>query len=71
MYRNILKPVCSTGSHTEMKKLPPLPLHVASILLLPSCTQVGKTLGSAYPRCAAVPETWRGARGLEGLLCSQ
>lgn len=66
MYRNVLKPVCSTGSHTEMKKLPPLPLRVASILLLPNCTQVGKTLGSAYRWCAAVPETQRGARGAGG-----
>lgn len=62
MYRNTLEPICSTGSHTSMKKLPPLPLCVASILLVPNCTKVVKTLGSAYRRCMAVPETQCGAR---------
>ena len=66
VYRNTLEPICSTGSDTNMKRLPPLPLHVASIVLFPNCTQVGKTLRSAFCGCAAAAETQRGAGAAGG-----
>jgi len=53
MHRNTREPVCSAGSHTSMKGLPPLPLHIVSVLLVPNCTRGGKTLGSASRRGAS------------------